>query len=64
MRAGFVRAALARGEEVAVWNRTPDKGRALEACGYDVLPGIAAFFDRALAAGHGAEDVGAAAALR
>jgi 3-hydroxyisobutyrate dehydrogenase len=31
---------------------------------YDVLPDIAAFFDRAIAAGHGAEDVGAVAALR
>jgi 3-hydroxyisobutyrate dehydrogenase len=33
---------------------------------YDVLPQIAEFFDRAIAAGHGAEDVGAvaAAALR
>jgi 3-hydroxyisobutyrate dehydrogenase len=29
---------------------------------YDVLPQIAAFFDRAIAAGHGAEDVGVVAA--
>jgi 3-hydroxyisobutyrate dehydrogenase len=30
---------------------------------YDVLPRIAEFFDRAIAAGHGAQDVGAVAAL-
>lgn len=33
MGAGFVRAALERGEEVAVWNRSPDKAKALEAYG-------------------------------
>jgi 3-hydroxyisobutyrate dehydrogenase len=33
MGAGFVRAALERGEAVAVWNRSPDKARALEAYG-------------------------------
>jgi 3-hydroxyisobutyrate dehydrogenase len=33
MGAGFVRAARERGEEVAVWNRTPDKARALETYG-------------------------------
>lgn len=31
--ANFVRAALRRGERVQVWNRTPDKARALEAEG-------------------------------
>jgi hypothetical protein len=30
---------------------------------YDVLPEIATFFDRAIAAGHGAQDVGAVAAI-
>jgi 3-hydroxyisobutyrate dehydrogenase len=33
MGAGFVRAALERGEDVAVWNRSPDKAQALEAYG-------------------------------
>jgi 3-hydroxyisobutyrate dehydrogenase len=33
MGAGFVRAALARGEDVAVWNRSGDKAKALEAYG-------------------------------
>jgi 3-hydroxyisobutyrate dehydrogenase len=33
MGAGFVRAALERGEQVAVWNRSPDKAKALEAYG-------------------------------
>jgi len=33
MGAGFVRAALERGEDVAVWNRSPDKAKALEAYG-------------------------------
>jgi 3-hydroxyisobutyrate dehydrogenase len=33
MGAGFVAAARRRGEEVAVWNRSPDKARALEALG-------------------------------
>ncbi len=44
MGAGFVRAALARGEEVAVWNRTPGKARALEADGAKVFddPAVAA----------------------
>jgi 3-hydroxyisobutyrate dehydrogenase len=36
---------------------------ARHAVGYDVLPQIAAFFDRAIAAGHGPEDVGAVAAM-
>jgi len=31
---------------------------------YDVLPQIAKFFDRAIAAGHGAQDLGAVAVLR
>jgi 3-hydroxyisobutyrate dehydrogenase-like beta-hydroxyacid dehydrogenase len=30
---------------------------------YEILPHIAQFFDRAIAAGHGAQDVGAVAAL-
>jgi hypothetical protein len=30
----------------------------------DVLPQIAKFFDRAIAAGHGAQDLGAVAVLR
>jgi hypothetical protein len=30
---------------------------------FDVLPDIARFFDRAIAAGHAAEDVGAIAAI-
>jgi 3-hydroxyisobutyrate dehydrogenase len=47
MGSGFVRAALERGEEVAVWNRTPDKARALEAYG-------AKAFDDAAAAARGA----------
>jgi len=50
MGAGFVRTALEEGARHGVR--------------YDVLPGIAAFFDRAIAAGHGWEDVGAVAALR
>ncbi len=33
MGAGFVRAAIARGEDVTVWNRSPEKARALEAYG-------------------------------
>ena len=33
MGAGFVRAARERGEDVAVWNRSPEKARALEAYG-------------------------------
>lgn len=33
MGAGFVRAACERGESVAVWNRSPDKARALEVYG-------------------------------
>src|SRR5450432_404484 len=33
MGAGFVRAALKRGETVNVWNRTPEKAKALEADG-------------------------------
>jgi hypothetical protein len=34
-----------------------------EGAQYGVLPRIAEFFDRAIADGHGAEDVGASAAL-
>jgi 3-hydroxyisobutyrate dehydrogenase len=30
---------------------------------YDVLPQIAAVFDRAIAAGHGAQDIGVIAAV-
>jgi 3-hydroxyisobutyrate dehydrogenase len=37
---------------------------ALHGVHYDVLPQIAAFFDRGIAAGYGAQDVGAVAALR
>ncbi len=33
MGVGFVRAALERGEEVAVWNRSPERAKALEAFG-------------------------------
>jgi 3-hydroxyisobutyrate dehydrogenase len=33
MGAGFVRAALERGEDVTVWNRSPEKAAALEAYG-------------------------------
>jgi 3-hydroxyisobutyrate dehydrogenase len=33
MGSGFVRAARERGEDVAVWNRSPEKARALEAYG-------------------------------
>jgi 3-hydroxyisobutyrate dehydrogenase len=33
MGANFVRAALARGEDVAVWKRSPDKAKALETFG-------------------------------
>ena len=42
--AGFVRAALKRGEQVQVWNRTPEKARAL------VAEGAIAFDDPAPAA--------------
>lgn len=44
MGAGFVRAALKRGETVHVWNRSPEKARALEA------DGAKAFSDAAQAA--------------
>jgi 3-hydroxyisobutyrate dehydrogenase len=47
MGAGFVRAARERGEDVAVWNRSPDKARALEAYG-------ARAFASAADAAHGA----------
>jgi 3-hydroxyisobutyrate dehydrogenase len=47
MGAGFVRAALERGEQVAVWNRTPEKARVLETYG-------AKAFDEAAAAARGA----------
>jgi 3-hydroxyisobutyrate dehydrogenase len=50
MGAGFVRAALERGEEVAVWNRTPEKARALEAYG-------AKAFDDPAAAARGASRI-------
>jgi 3-hydroxyisobutyrate dehydrogenase len=33
MGSGFVRAALERGESVAVWNRSPDRAKALESYG-------------------------------
>ena len=50
MGTGFVRAARERGEDVAVWNRSPDKARALEAYG------ARAFTDAAEAA-HGASRI-------
>lgn len=38
---GFVRAALRRGEQVNVWNRTLDKAAALGKDGAKVLPAVA-----------------------
>ena len=48
--AGFVRKLLERGEEVHVWNRTPEKARALEADG-------AKAFDTAADAVRGAQQI-------
>jgi 3-hydroxyisobutyrate dehydrogenase len=50
MGAGFVRAARERGEAVAVWNRTPNKAKALEAYG-------ATAFDDPAAAARGASRI-------
>jgi 3-hydroxyisobutyrate dehydrogenase len=41
MGTGFVRRMLAQGHDVAVWNRSPEKARALEAHGARACPSVA-----------------------